>query len=88
MKLEIERRSYVLVWVLLERELNIKSDALASGFVGAEVGGFHDSGTSAGGDHEAVSAGGNLGRPLGQHVRELAGVLVVARHVDSSLGAL
>ena len=70
------------------RKLNIQSDALASRFVGAEVGGFHDPRASAGGDHETVAAGGNLRRPLGQHVRELAGVLVVTRHVDSGLGAL
>ena len=35
-----------------------------------------------------MAASGNLRRPLGQHVGELPGVLVVARHVDSGLGAL
>ena len=74
--------------ILLEGQLDIQADGLASGFVGAEVGGFHDAGASAGGDDETVAAGGNLGRPLGQHVRELARVFVVAGHVDAGLGAL
>lgn len=87
-KLEIQRWRDELVGVLLEGQLDVEADALATGLVGAKVGGFHDAGSSAGGDNEAVPAGGNLDGPLGQHVGELARVFVVAGHVNAGLGAL
>src|ERR1700735_2008577 len=55
--------------------------------MGAEVGGFHDAGTTAGGDHEAAAAGGDLNRPFGEQKSQAASVLVVARHVDGGAGA-
>src|SRR5450631_1319404 len=88
MELEVQRGSDVLVGTLLERQLDIQADRLSSGFVGAEVGGFHNAGTSAGGDDEAAAAGGDLNGPRGQHVREAARVLVVAGHIDGGLGRL
>src|SRR5579872_845342 len=88
MELEVERRSNELVRVLLERKLNIESDALAACFKSAAVGGLHDAGPSAGGHDKAVTAGGDGDRPLGQHVSEFARVFVVAGHVDVGLSAL
>src|ERR1700674_872091 len=55
--------------------------------MGAEVGGFHDAGTTAGGDHEAAAAGGDLNRPFGAQKSQAASVLVVASHVDGGAGA-
>src|SRR3954471_199902 len=64
-KLKVQRRSDVLVRILLERKLNIQSDRLSSGFMRAEIGRLHDPGASARSDDEPVAAGGNLDRPLG-----------------------
>src|SRR5580692_7880137 len=88
MELEVERWRDVLVRMLLEGELNIEADALASGFVSAQVSGFHDAGASAGGNHEAVAASGNGDRPLRQHVRQFARVFVIASHVHAGVGTL
>src|SRR3984957_13919132 len=76
-KLEVKRWSVVLVGTLFEGQLDIQSTLLPSRFVGAEVGGFHDAGTAAGGHHETAAAGGNLDRPCGQHMSETAGAPVV-----------
>ncbi len=54
----------------------------------AEVGGFHDAGTTAGSDDEAAAASGNLDGPLGKQVGEAAGIFVVTGHVDGGKGAL
>src|SRR4029077_10127726 len=72
-KLEVERGRDVGIGILLEWEIDVEADGFASGFVGAEVGGFHDAGASAGGDDEAATAGGNLNRPLGEKVSQAAG---------------
>ena len=85
---EVERRSDVGVGILLEGQIDVETDALASGFVGAEVGGFHDAGSAAGSDDETVPAGGDLDGPFGEQVSEAARVLVVAGHVDGGAGAL
>ena len=61
---EIERRGDIGVGILLEGQIDVEADAFASGFVGAEVGGFHDAGTAAGSDDETVAAGGNLDGPF------------------------
>jgi len=87
-ELEVQRRRDVLVRVLLEGKLDVESDALASSFVRAKVGCFHDAGASAGRDDETVAARGNLNGPLGQHVSQFAGVFVVAGHIDAGLCAL
>ncbi len=76
------------IGILLEGQIDVEADAFASGLVGAEVGGFHDAGTSAGGDDEAAAAGGNLDGPLGEQVGQAAGVFVVTGHVDGGEGAL
>jgi len=49
--------------------------------------GFHDAGTSAGGDDKAVALGRDLGGPFGQQVGEAARVFIVASHVDGGFGA-
>ena len=85
---EVERGRDVGVGILLEGQIDVEADAFASGFIGAEVGGFHDAGAAAGSDDETVAAGGDLNRPFGQQVRQAARVLVVAGHVDGSAGAL
>src|SRR5580704_15217312 len=56
-ELEVQRGRDVGIGILLEGQTDVEADAFASGFVGAEVGGFHDAGTSAGGDDEAAAAG-------------------------------
>jgi len=88
MEFEVERGSDVGVWILFERQIDIEPDALSSSFVGAEVGGFHNAGASAGGDDETAAAGGNLNGPFGEQKSEAARVLVVAGHVDGGAGAL
>src|ERR1700676_3630354 len=85
-ELEIQRRSDVLVRTLFEGQLNVQAAGLSASLVSTQVGGFHDSGTSAGGNHETAAAGGNLDRPGGQHVSETARVFVVAGHFDDSQG--
>src|SRR5580704_1670139 len=87
-ELEVERGSDVGVGILFERQTDVEADGLASSFVSAEVGGFHDAGTTAGGDDEAAAAGGNLNGPLGEQVGQVAGVFIVAGHVDGGAGAL
>src|SRR5271169_1467983 len=82
-ELEVERGGDVGIRVLLEREIDVEADAFASGFVGAEVGSFHDSGPSAGGDDKTTTAGGNLNGPFGEKVSQAARVFVVTGHVDS-----
>ena len=64
-KLKIQGGSDVPVGALFEGELNVQANRFSAGFVGAKVGGFHDAGTSAGGNHETAAARGNLDRPLG-----------------------
>jgi hypothetical protein len=88
MELEVERGGDVGVGILLEGQVDVEADALASGLVGAEVGGFHDAGTAAGGDDEAAAAGGNLDGPFGKEKSEAARVFVVAGHVDGGARAL
>src|ERR1700691_5394780 len=88
MEFEIERWSDVGVRILLEGQIDVKADTFASGFVSAEVGGFHDAGASAGGDDEAAAASGNLNGPLGEQEGEAAGVFVVAGHLNGGKGAL
>src|SRR5581483_1181960 len=61
MKLEVQRRRDVRVRVLLERKMNVQTDGLALGFMGAEVGGFHDAGAASGGNDETVPPCRNLG---------------------------
>ena len=77
-----------MVGILLEGQIDVEADGFASGLVGTEVGGFHDAGTTAGGDDEAVAAGGNLNGPLGKKKSQASRVLVVAGHVDGGAGAL
>src|ERR1035438_9305915 len=76
-ELEVERGRDVLVGILLEGQIDVEADGFASGLVGTEVGGFHDAGTTAGGDDEAVAAGGNLNGPLGKKKSQASRVLVV-----------
>ena len=85
---EVERGRDVGVGILLEGQIDVETDALASGFVGAKVGGFHDAGAAAGSDDETVAAGGDLDRPFGKKISEAARILVVAGHVDGGAGAL
>ena len=53
---------------------------------GAAVGGLHDAGAAAGADDEAPPLLLQPLRPVGQPARELAAVLVVARHRERLLG--
>ncbi len=85
-ELEVERGGDVRIGILLEGQIDVEADGFASGFVSAEVGGFHDAGATAGSDDEAATAGGNLGGPLGEEKGEAAGVFVVAGHVDGGAG--
>ena len=55
-ELEVERGRDVGVRRLLEGQLDVESDGLAAGLVGAAVGGLHDAGAAAGGDDEAALA--------------------------------
>ena len=87
MELEVERRRDVGVRILFEGEVNVESDSFSAGFMGAEIGRFHDAGAAAGGDNEAVTLGGDLEGPFGEHVGEAARILIVASHVDGGLGA-
>jgi hypothetical protein len=87
-ELEVERGRDVRIGILLEREIDVEADGFASGFVGAEVGGFHDAGTTAGGNDEAAAAGGNLNGPFCKKKSEAARVLVVTSHVDGCEGLL
>ena len=68
--------------------MNVQADGFPAGFVRPKIGGLHDAGASAGGNHETVSAGGNLNGPFGQHVSQAARVFVVTGHVDAGVGAL
>src|SRR5580658_1417284 len=88
MELEVESGSDVGIGILLEREIDVEADGFASGFVGAEIGSFHDAGTTAGGDDEAAAAGGNLNGPLSEKVGEAARVLIVTGHIDGGDGSL
>ncbi len=81
-ELEVERGGDVGIGILLEGQVDVEADALASSFESAEVGGFHDAGTTAGGDDEAAATGGNLDGPLGEKVGQAACVFVVTGHVD------
>ena len=66
----------------------LKPIALAAGLVRAAIGRFHDAGAAAGADDEAVARRLERQAPLGQLVRELARVLVVARPLDRLAAAL
>ena len=87
-ELEVELGRDPGVGTLFEGQLDVEADGLAAGLEGAAVGGLHDAGTSAGGDDEAVAAAGQRVGPLGDHAAELAGVLVVAGHLDGGEGAI
>src|SRR5258708_6978137 len=88
MELEVERRRDVGIRVLLKRQMDVEADGFASSFRGAEIGCFNDARAAAGGDDEAVALGGDLGGPFGQEEGQPARVLVVASHINGSLGAL
>src|SRR3546814_11528750 len=62
------------------------ADVEAARFRGAAVGRLHDAGPAAGADHEAAVVLGQALRPLGKAARQLAGGLVVARHLEIALG--
>src|SRR5882724_1379880 len=87
-ELEVERRRDVGVGILLEGQIDVKSDRLTAGFLGAEIRALHNARTSAGGHDETVALGWDLNGPLGEHVGKAAGVFVVASHVYTSLGTL
>ena len=69
-------------------KIDVEADSFASGFVGAQIGGFHDAGTTAGGDYKTSAARGNLNGPLGQKECQTARVFVVTGHIDGSKGLL
>src|SRR5437868_12861236 len=57
-KLKIERRRDVGITHLLEGQIDVQTNGFATGFVRAQVGGFHNAGTSTGGHHKAAAASG------------------------------
>ena len=85
-ELEAQALGRVLVQALLERQLDVEADALAAGLEGAAVGRFHDAGTAARADHEAVVLEAERQAPLGQQMGQAPGVLVVARHRHGAPG--
>ena len=88
MELEVERGRDVRIRILLEGQIDVQADGLASRFMSAQVRGFHDAGAAAGGDDKAMTARRNVRRPFRKQVGEAARVFVVARHVNGSFGAL
>src|ERR1700730_9441348 len=68
--------------------MNIKSDSLCSRFLSAKICRFHNAWPTARCYHETPSARGNLNGPLAKEKREPPGIFVIARHIQSSLGAL
>src|SRR5258708_35998000 len=68
--------------------MNVEADGFPASFVSAKICRFHDARAAAGGDDEAVALGGDLGGPFGQQEGQPARVLVVASHINGSLGAL
>src|SRR3546814_1429978 len=75
-----------LIVDLLHRQRDVEADVEAARFRGAAVGRLHDAGPAAGADHEAAVVLGQALRPLGKAARQLAGGLVVARHLEIALG--
>src|SRR5208337_3236938 len=88
MELEVELRSDVRVGHLLEGQGDVEADGFASRFACATVGGFHNPGTSAGGNHETMALAREGASPTGEDVCEASGILVVVGHVHGTLGAM
>ena len=82
MELEIQRGRDVGVGELLHGQANVEADGFAVGVARAAVGGFHDAGSTACGNDEAVPSRRDLRGPLGQHFGELARIFVIARAID------
>src|ERR1017187_9575800 len=67
--------------------MNVEPDGLATRFGSAAVRSFHDSRSTAGGNHETMPRLIDGLRPLGHEEGQLARVLVVTRHLDFGPGA-
>ena len=78
------------VWVgrLLHRQHDIESDGFAARLARPAIRSFHNAGSPARTNHEKPRAVVECPSPLSGQSRELAGVFVVARHVNVHAGAL
>src|SRR5262245_22662074 len=86
-ELEVQGRRDVGIRELLERQMDIQSNRLAARFMSSQISGFHDSRASSCRHDKAAPASRDFDRPFCQQECQLAGVLVVAGHVDCRLSA-
>ena len=57
MEAEAQAWCDVRIWILFVRQPDVQADRFAADVVGAAIGGFHDSGSTAGHDHQSAIAG-------------------------------